>query len=103
MATAAGVNTLPATGAVHFDVALPVFRYADVEVIPDDMRDFSTLGSGEMVRIERQRVLEEQLMDELAGAGLEKISGYVLHTFGRPPDNAYGLAQEGMWAALHAR
>ncbi len=87
-------------GGGPFDVALPVFRYADVEVIPDDMRDFSTLGSGEMVRIERQRVLEGQLMDELAGAGLDKISGYVLHTFGRPPDNAYGLAHEGCWAAF---
>jgi hypothetical protein len=84
-------------GGGPFDVALPVFRYADVEVIPDDMRDFSTLASGEMVRIERQRAREDLLMDELAGSGLEKIPGYVLHTFGRPPDNAYGLAQESSW------
>jgi hypothetical protein len=27
-----------------FDVALPVFRYADVEVIPDDTRDFTIAG-----------------------------------------------------------
>ena len=72
-----------------FDVALPVFRYADVEVKPDDTRDFSILASGEMVRIERQRAREEQWMDESAACGLEKIPGYVLQTFGRPPDNAY--------------
>ncbi|MBK8384276.1 MAG: DEAD/DEAH box helicase [Candidatus Accumulibacter sp.] len=87
-------------GGGPFDVALPVFRYADVEVIPDDMRDFSTLASGEMVRIERQRAREDLLMDELAGSGLEKIPGYVLHTFGRPPENAYGLAFEGGWPAF---
>jgi hypothetical protein len=67
------------------------------------MRDFSTLASGEMVRIERQRAREEQLMDELAGSGLEKIPGYVLHTFGRPPDNAYGLAHRRLLAGFHAR
>ncbi|MQM32861.1 MAG: helicase, partial [Candidatus Accumulibacter phosphatis] len=81
-----------------FDVALPVFRYADVEVKPDDTRDFSILASGEMVRIERQRAREEQWMDESAACGLEKIPGYVLQTFGRPPDNAYGLAVESRWS-----
>jgi hypothetical protein len=81
-------------GGGLFDVALPVFRYADVEIIPDDARDFSILASGETVRVERRCALEEQWMDELAATGLEKIAGYVLHTFGRPPDNAYGLAEE---------
>ncbi|MEF8702213.1 MAG: DEAD/DEAH box helicase [Candidatus Accumulibacter sp. UW26] len=89
---------LASYGGGPFDVALPVFRYADVEVIPDDSRDFSILDCGEMVRIERRRALEEQLMDELSGCGLEKIPGYVLHTFGKPPDNAYGLALEDRWA-----
>ena len=55
-------------GGGPFDVALPVFRYADVEVIPDDMRDFSTLASGEMVRIERQRAREDLLMDPAGSA-----------------------------------
>jgi hypothetical protein len=32
---------LASYGGGLFDVALPVFRYADVEVIPDDSRDFS--------------------------------------------------------------
>ncbi len=87
-------------GGGPFDVALPVFCYADVEVIPDDTRDFATLASGEMVRIERRREREEHLMSELAKAGLEKVPGYVLQTFGRPPDNAYGLAMESRWPAF---
>ena len=87
-------------GVSSFDVALPVFRYGDVEVKPDDTRDFSILPSGEMVHIERQRAFEEQLMDESAAAGLEKVPGYVLQTLGRPPDNAYGLAFEGLWSAF---
>ncbi|HCZ16389.1 MAG TPA: helicase [Candidatus Accumulibacter sp.] len=87
-------------GGGPFDVALPVFRYAEVEVKPDDTRDFSILASGETVRIERQRAREEQLMDVSAASGLEKVPGYVLQTFGRPPDNAYGLALEGMWATF---
>ena len=87
-------------GGGPFDVALPVFRYAEVELRPDDTRDVSTLASGEMVRIVRESQREEQLMDELAAAGIEKIPGYVLQTFGRPPDNAYGLAFEGRWPVL---
>ncbi|EXI71593.1 MAG TPA: DEAD/DEAH box helicase [Candidatus Accumulibacter phosphatis] len=89
-----------AYGGGPFDVALAMFRYDDVEVIPDDRRDFTILANGEMVRIERQRVREEQLMADLACADLEKIPGYVLHTFGRPPDNAYGLAKESNWPAF---
>ncbi|MBL8394335.1 MAG: DEAD/DEAH box helicase [Candidatus Accumulibacter sp.] len=84
-------------GGGSFDVALVVFRYGEVEVIPDELRDFVVLPGGEMVRVERQRALEERLMAELGGAGLEKVPGYVLHTFGRPPDNAYGLARESRW------
>ena len=91
---------LASYGGGPFDVALPVFRYADVEVIPDDTRDFSILASGEMVRIVRRIAREEQLMDELAAAGLEKIPGYVLQTFGKPPDNTYGLALETRWPDL---
>ena len=87
----------PAYGGGPFDVALATFRYEDVEVIPDDRRDFSILANGEMVRIERQRAREEELMAGLAKADLEKIPGYVVHTFGRPPDNAYGLARESSW------
>ncbi|WP_291992277.1 DEAD/DEAH box helicase [Candidatus Accumulibacter sp. ACC003] len=87
-------------GGGPFDVALPVFRYAEVEVRPDDTRDFTILATGETVRVERQRAREDEFMDESAGSGLEKVPGYVLQTFGRPPDNAYGLAFEAMWPAF---
>ncbi len=84
-------------GGGPFDVALPVFCYDKAELKPCDARDFMTLASGETVRIERRVALEKHLMAALAEAGLEKIPGYVLHTFGKPPDNAYGLASEAAW------
>ncbi|MBL8398769.1 MAG: DEAD/DEAH box helicase [Candidatus Accumulibacter sp.] len=83
-----------------FDIAVPVFVYADVEVVPDDLRDYVVLASGETVHIERQREVEAQLMERLSGCDLEKIPGYVLHTFGRPPDNAYGLSELAKWPAF---
>jgi len=91
---------LASYGGGPFDIALPVFRYADVELRPDDTHDVATLTTGEMVRIVRDSQREERLMDELAAAGIEKIPGYVLQTFGKPPDNAYGLAFEGCWPVL---
>ena len=80
-----------------FDVALPVFRYQDAEVKPDDVREFSTLPDGETVRVLRQAEQERMFMQGLSGTGLQKIPGYALHTFGSPPDNAYGLANESSW------
>jgi len=83
-----------------FDIAVPIFLYDDVEVIPDDLRDYVVLASGETVQVERQREIETRLMDRLLACGLEKIPGYVLHTFGRPPDNAYGLSDLDQWPAF---
>jgi superfamily II DNA or RNA helicase len=80
-----------------FDVALPVFRYQDAEIKPDDVREFSTLPDGETVRVLRQSEQERMFMQGLSGTGLQKIPGYALHTFGSPPDNAYGLANESSW------
>ncbi|MFZ4534762.1 DEAD/DEAH box helicase [Propionivibrio sp.] len=84
--------------AGSFDVVLPVFRYQDAEIKPDDIREFSTLPDGETVRILRQNERENALMDSLAKTGLQKIPGYALHTFGSPPDSAYGLANESSWS-----
>ena len=84
----------------EFDVALPVFRYQDAEIKPDDVREFCTLPDGETVRLVRQREREKALMDSLAGTGLQRIPGYALHTFGSPPDSAYGLANELAWSAF---
>lgn len=83
-----------------FDVVLPVFRYQDAEIKPDDVREFSTLPDGETVRVARQSDREKVLMDALAQTGLQKIPGYALHTFGSPPENAYALANESCWAGF---
>ncbi|WP_301101883.1 DEAD/DEAH box helicase [Propionivibrio sp.] len=83
--------------AGSFDVVLPVFRYQDAQIKPDDVREFSTLPDGETVRVTRQSDQEQLLMNSLAEAGLQKIPGYALHTFGSPPDSAYALANELCW------
>jgi len=80
-----------------FDVALPVFRYQDAEVKPDDIREFSTLPDGETVCVLRRAEQEKMFMQRLAETGLQKVPAYALHTFGSPPDNAYGLANESSW------
>ena len=54
-----------------FDVVLPLFRYQDAEIKPDDARDFSTLPDGETVRVARQSDREKVLMDALTQSGPE--------------------------------
>ena len=83
--------------AGSFDVVLPVFRYHDAEIKPGDVREFSTLPEGETVRILRQFEREKELMGRLTETGLQKIPAYALHTFGSPPDSAYGLENESCW------
>ena len=39
-------------------------------------------------------------MDRLVATGLQKIPSYALHTFGSPPDSAYGLENESCWPAF---
>ena len=80
-----------------FDIAWPVFRYHDAELKPDDVRAFCTLPDGETVRVVRDAPRERALMDALSAAGMQKMPGYALHTFGSPPDNAYGLVNEASW------
>ncbi|MFZ2855139.1 MAG: DEAD/DEAH box helicase [Rhodocyclaceae bacterium] len=83
-----------------FDLALPVFRYADAEIKAGDAREFSTLPDGETVRVVRQSEREKALLDQLALCALQKIPAYALHTFGPPPDCAYGLASEAAWGSF---
>jgi superfamily II DNA or RNA helicase len=83
--------------AGYFDIALPFFRYQDAEIRPHVFRELYTLPDGETVRIERRKDLEIALMNSLSEAGLQKIPGYALHTFGSPPDSAYGLNSEPSW------
>ncbi|WP_246167872.1 DEAD/DEAH box helicase [Propionivibrio limicola] len=85
---------------VAFDVALPVFRYQDIEIVPGDERACFTLPDGEVVRVSRQTERERVLLEGLLVAGLEKIPADRLYTFGSPPASAYGLANESAWAAF---
>ncbi len=80
-----------------FDVALPFFRYQDAETRPHVFREFYTLPEGELVRIVRRKEQEAALMARLHDSGLHKIPGYALHTFGSPPDGAYGLSMGSSW------
>ena len=82
------------------DVALPVFRYLDAEIKPDDIREFCTMPDGETVRVLRRNERETDLMDRLAEMGLQRIPVHALHTFGSPPDHAFGLANEESWAVF---
>jgi superfamily II DNA or RNA helicase len=89
-------------GGGPFDVALPVFRYADAQVRADEVREFNTLPDGETVHVIRKTEQEHTLMRLLADRGLHKIPSYALHTFGAPPDGAYGLSCEtDWWAFMH--
>ena len=83
-----------------FDVAKPLFRYADVEVRPDEPFEFVTLPEGETVHLKRRPEAENAALQALTAAGFEKIPSHTLDTFGRPPEGVFGLPGEGAWAAF---
>ena len=83
-----------------FDIARPLFRYADVEVRPDEPFEFVTLPEGETVHLKRRAEAERRALQALTAAGFEKIPSHTLDTFGRPPEGVFGLASEGAWAAF---
>lgn len=84
-------------GGGPFDVAKVIFRYADVDVRPDDKGEFVTLPEGETVRLKRRPEAEAVALDALASIGLQKIPRHTLYTFGSPPEGIYGLACEADW------
>ncbi|MDR2506622.1 MAG: DEAD/DEAH box helicase [Candidatus Accumulibacter sp.] len=83
-----------------FDLAFPVFHYQEAEIRPCPYREFYTLPSRETVRIERDIEREKALMKLLEDAGLRRIPGHILHTFGNAPENAYGLESESAWSVF---
>ncbi len=83
-----------------FDVARPVFRYADVDVRPDEHHEFVTLPEGETVQLKRRPDAEMAAFQALTAAGFEKIPSHTLDTFGRPPEGVFGLASERAWTAF---
>lgn len=83
-----------------FDVARPLFRYADVDVRPDERHEFVTLPEGETVHLKRRPDAEMRALQALTATGFEKVPSHTLDTFGRPPEGIYGLASESAWTAF---
>ena len=83
-----------------FDVAKPLFRYADVEVRPDEPFEFVTLPEGETVHLKRRPDAENAALQALTAAGFERIPSHTLDTFGRPPEGVFGLPSESAWTAF---
>ena len=84
----------------QFDVGRPLFRYADVDVRPDEVHEFVTLPEGETVHLKRRPEAEMRALAALTAAGFEKLPSHVLDAFGRPPEGVYGLAGEAAWTAF---
>lgn len=79
------------------DVAIPCFRYQDVDIGPEDTREFVRLPDGETVRLIRQSDRELALMAVLRECGFEKVPSTAIFAYGSPPDDAYALACEADW------
>ncbi|MCL2523951.1 MAG: DEAD/DEAH box helicase [Betaproteobacteria bacterium] len=80
-----------------FDVARIVFRYADIDIRPEEKSEFITLPEGETVRLVRRPEAEAKALAALSGSGLQKLPGHTLFTFGSAPEGLYGLADEAAW------
>jgi hypothetical protein len=83
-----------------FDLARPVFRYADVDIRPDEHHEFVTLPEGETVHLKRRAETESAALQALTAAGFERIPSHTLDTFGRPPEGVFGLASEQAWTVF---
>ena len=80
-----------------FDVARVIFRYADVDIRPEEKSEFITLPEGETVRLKRRPEAEARALAALLASGLQKVPGHTLYTFGSAPEGLYGLADEAAW------
>ena len=76
---------------------MPVFRYQDAEIRPEDTSEFFRLPDGEVVHVVRRQEQEQVLLSRLQECGLQILPDGFLHTFGSPPGSAYGLACEANW------
>ena len=83
-----------------FDVALPRFHYQDAEVKPCVEEALHVQPDGETVIVERDGAREAALMAALEATGLQRLPGHILHTFGSPPEGAYGLSSEAEWTVF---
>ncbi|WP_341677115.1 DEAD/DEAH box helicase [Niveibacterium sp. SC-1] len=82
-----------------FDYAVPRFRYGELEIAPEESREFFTLASGEAVRLQRDREAEARALAQLETAGLEPVPARVLRArYAQSlPEGLYGLAHEEHW------
>jgi len=82
-----------------FDYAVPRFRYGELEIAPDEAREFFTLPSGEAVRLQRNRETETRAMAELEAVGLAPVPTRTLRArYAQTlPEGMYGLAHEEDW------
>ncbi|MEY2632744.1 MAG: hypothetical protein RIR00_1398 [Pseudomonadota bacterium] len=80
-------------GAVHF-------RYQELDLQPDDVREYHTLPEGEVVRVRRQPEAEKAALQLLALQGLERVPQSAFYTFGQRPGHCFGLSSESEWPAF---
>jgi len=90
-------NYSPSFTGGPFDVARVIFRYADVDIRPEEKSEFITLPEGETIRLKRRPEAETRALEALLASGMQKVPGHTLHTFGSPPEGLYGLAEEAAW------
>ena len=84
----------------RFDIARPVFRYQDADVVAGDQREYVRLSDGETVRVFRCTDQENAMMAVLRDCGFEEVPGDVLFAYGSPPAGTYALSGEGDWLAF---
>jgi superfamily II DNA or RNA helicase len=89
-----------------FDYALPRFRYGgEIEITPNDKREFIALASGETVRLRRDASSEAAALARLENAGLEPLPAHAIEPRDARamPESAWGLASEEDWPAFVER
>ncbi len=81
-----------------FDYAIPGFRYGDVTLKPDDMREFFTDAAGHTLRIVRHFDQEKQRLKEIAAHNLNALPKHMFPQLGA----VYGLPSEAYWPGFIA-
>ena len=84
-------------GGSAFDYAQVYFRYGEVDITPGAKAGFVTLPEGETVALVRRPTEEAQALQAVQEAGFLPLPPYILNTFGAPPQEIFGLANEAAW------
>ena len=70
---------------------------AAIDPANNSLTFFGDVPEGETIRLQRRPDAEQRALSALDGAGLERIPGHTLSTFGSPPPDIYGLVSEHAW------